>query len=271
MSKQVSKSHSGWRLVKPNPAWPHCGVAPLELWYFILRCRTGWSSTVYCDIVLCAHTTTEWMQDAWAYLREPWIKSSWSHHVLLHQVKNSLFGFRRVFFKLFINFLYFSLFFILLCKLQTLVTIKLNYITIKLQTHKHTHFKVHKTTSILQWGPQFDQFPLYFLHLPMFVPIHHWLPLLQQLFSPHLPVPSPAPHQSLFCSTISKSATVLSLSSFGLSPHFHLSVLVFPWGSHLPWCFITTLPTAILILTTSDHLMLFTFVWFYLSMHMIIL
>lgn len=52
--------------------------------------------------------------------------------------------------------------------------------------------------------------------------------------------PSPAPHQSLFCSTISKSATVFSFSSSCLSPHFHLSALVFPRGNHLKWCFITT-------------------------------
>lgn len=94
--------------------------------------------------------------------------------------------------------------------------------------------------SILQWGPQFDQFPPFFVHLSTFVLLHHLLPLsLHLLFSLHLPLPSPAPHQSLFCSTISKSA-VLSLSSSGLSPHFHLSALVIPCGGHLKWCFIAT-------------------------------
>lgn len=56
-----------------------------------------------------------------------------------------------------------------------------------------------------------------FKNLSMFVPLHHLLPLwLKLLFSFILPLPSPSPHQSLFCSAISKAATVFSLSSSGL-------------------------------------------------------
>lgn len=87
---------------------------------------------------------------------------------------------------------------------------------------------------ILQWASQFDQFPLYSVRLSMFSLLHHLLPLSLHLHSSlNLPLPPPAPHQSLFCSTISKSATVLPRSSSGLSPHSHLSFLVFPWGNHL--------------------------------------
>jgi len=91
---------------------------------------------------------------------------------------------------------------------------------------------------ILQWTSQLDRFLHYLMCLSMFALLHHLLPLSLQLLSSRSL--SPAPHQSLFCRTISESAPVLSLSSFGLSSHFHHSSLVFPRGTHLKWCFITT-------------------------------
>lgn len=112
---------------------------PWDLWNFILCWGPGriWAllhtncSLHICS--LCSHNNGLNTGNFWGYLREPWIKS-WSHHIhfwsgtlmlfLLHQVKNSLFEFRRrtVLFKMYLIVHYFL--FILICKVQFNLTIR---------------------------------------------------------------------------------------------------------------------------------------------------